>query len=356
MKKLLTVICLFMMAVMLPVLAHAMTQAEWDQQCRMKTSTSVTLYRKVATGTDIEWQEVTTLSKGTYVNRPSYDDTLDMWEVGYFNGSGESRAYAKTNAFATAVVSIHFDDGDSCPVPEALLKDQAALFKYLAQEYPGYTFSAVSGSTMYHKHKGSSENNSNEWHSTQQDAKNNASKLNVDESALPKAVIYAPRTGEASLRQKAAGNGKVIEKLKERTIVSIVKEGKRFTQVLVNGLTGYIINGALQMIDPEQEPIGEGVLTYEGRENAGTTVNVRSEPSGKARKVNEWKTGTTVIVWSLSEDEGWYEVEYDGMRAYVQADFLTMTEIYGEEEPEEAVEDAEGYDENEAENDNTNNG
>ena len=347
MKKLLTVVCLILAVMMLPVMAYAMSQKEWNQQCRMKTSSSVTLYRKVATGTDIDWQEVTTLAKGTYVNRPAYDDSIDMWEVGYYNGSGESRAYAKSNAFVSAVVSVRFDTGESCPVPEALLTDHPALFKYLENEYPGYTFSSISGSNIIHKEKASNSSNaSDDWQSLQQAAKNAASSLHADEDGLPKAIIYAPRTGEASLRQKAAGNGKVIVKLKERTIVSIVNEGKRYTQVLVNGLTGYVINGALEKIDPEQEPLGEGVLTYDGRENAGTTVNVRSEPSPKARKVNEWKTGMEVLVWSISEDEAWYEVECDGMRAYVQADYLTMTMYYGEEEEEP---EEEGYEESEEE-------
>lgn len=146
---------------------------------------------------------------------------------------------------------------------------------------------------------------------------------------LPMALVNAPKTGKATLRAAASADSKALATLKDGTIVVILDKGYRFTQVRVDGKTGYLLNGTLEKLDPDQLPIGEGMLVYPTTGGRGTTtINVRCEPSTKAAKVDQWPTGTMVLVWSISDNENWYEIEYEGVRGYVQAQFLTVTSLY----------------------------
>lgn len=362
MRKLFASLCVCMMILMLPVMALAMTETEWNQQCLLKTSASVTLYKTeasggstdVATGTDIPMYVSGSLPAGTYIKSYTYDSQLNMREIGYYSNGSEARAFVRTNSIVSAVWHVEIDDGDTYPVPEALKGDLQALFRYLAKEMPGYTFSSIPGSSKIHKEKisGSSSDSSTnngssgnrkmtEWERLQESARIAAEALKVDPTLYPKALIYAPRTGQATLRQKAAGNGKMVDKLLDGTVVWILEEGDRFSRVLVgvDGQTGYIINSALEMLDPEELPYGAGVLTYKGDASVRRNIDMRSDSQGKGRKVTSWRVGTQVIIWSFSEDEKWYEVEYEGVRLHVQADYLTITEVYDYSTPEEALEE-----------------
>lgn len=166
-----------------------------------------------------------------------------------------------------------------------------------------------------------------------------AATLHGNAEGLPMALVYAPRTGKATLREKASADARALRTLKDGTVVIVLEKGHRFTQVRVDGQVGYVLTAALEPIDPHQSPLGEGMLTCPttgGR--SATTVNVRIEPSASAIVAEAWPTGTMVLIWSVTENGQWYEVEYEGLRAYVHADDLTMTARYGEEaeETEEA--------------------
>ena len=145
----------------------------------------------------------------------------------------------------------------------------------------------------------------------------------------PMALVYAPKTGKATLRAEASADSKALGTLKDGTIMVVLDKGYRFTQVRVGDQIGYILRGAVELLDEEQLPIGEGMLIYPTTGGRGTTtINVRCEPSTGAVKVDEWPTGTMVLVWSVSKNGNWYEVEYDGLRGYVQAQYLNMTTTY----------------------------
>lgn len=350
MKKFLTSLSVCLICLMLPVIASAVTQKEWNQQCRMKTSGTVTIYSTqqsdsssgvMATGTDIDMWESGSLPAGTYIKINSYDGQLNMWEISYLKNGNVASAFIREYRIALAVANVSIDDGTTIDVPEALLEDKAALYRYLAKEMPGYTFSEIEGSSVIHKEKSNGADGYgdglSEWERLQRAAERAAELLNVDENGLPRALIYAPRTGSASLRDKASGKGKVIEKYKDGTIVSIVEEGSKFTQVLVDGKAGYIINSALEKLDPEQHPIGEGVLHYKGKTTGRNNINLRCDGTGKGRKIDTWPTGTEVIVWSVTEDEKWYEVQANGMRLYVEAQYLDIILNYEYDENGELI-------------------
>lgn len=312
----------------IPAVASAMTQTQWNQQCRAKTVGSVTLYdidwSALATSTDVPVRVVGSLGGGVYVKLYDYDDGLKLRQIGYLSGSSEAFAWVESGATTAAVAFVQTDDGNSYDVPEALMQDMSALCAYLARENPGYVFSVIVGSPVLHVEKAPEEGNE-AWQQAADDAEQTAELLAAEEASLPKATVYAPRTGRASLRTKASSRGTVIQKLPAGTIVSVVKEGKNYSQILANGLAGYVLNSALKAIDPNQVPLGTGVITYKGNPRVHTTINVRSDGTGKGHKITEWATGTEVIVWSLSDNGDWYEIEHDGMRLYIQAQYLIVT-------------------------------
>lgn len=146
---------------------------------------------------------------------------------------------------------------------------------------------------------------------------------------LPRAMVSAPRTGKATLRATPSTSGKALKQLVDGTVLIVLGESGKFTEVSFDGMTGYVLTSALEMIDLEQLPLGEGMLTYPTTGGRGTTtVNVRSEASARARKIDAWPTGTIVLVWTVTEDGRWYEIEYENVRGYVSAEFLTVTQVY----------------------------
>lgn len=355
MKKILMILCVCVLCVMIPVMALAVTQTEWNQQCKLKISADVTYYLVdlAATESDLPDTGVLpmkrggTLTAGTYVKIVDYDSQLDMWAVDFFGGSGVTEVFIRDYRIVTATASVTIYDGktyETLAVPEALLSDSKALFKYLADEMSGYTFSWMADGKTIRKEKGSSSNGEERaaWKSLQQLAEEEAAALNLNIEDLQQALIYAPRTGKASLRQRAAGNGKIIEKLLDGTVVYIVEEGSKYTQVLAGNKTGYIINSALEMVEPELMPIGEGVLTYNGKTTGRTAINMRCDPGTKFRKIDAWPTGTEVVIWSISEDEKWYEVEHDGVRLHTQVEYVTVTELYDYDSEEDETASEEG--------------
>lgn len=356
MKKILTLLFTCVICVMVPVMALAMTQKEWNQQCILKTSAAIPYFltekagdnSELATGTDIPMWRAGTLPAGTYIKQIGFDDQLNMWVINYFDGSDIAEVYIRDYQVNTASRTVSIYDGknyETRAVPEALIGDDEALCKYLAKEMPGYTFSMMADGTTVLKEKGTgADGEQGMWKSLKQQAIEAAAALNLNIDDLRVALIYAPRTGKASLRRTAAGNGKVIDKLLDGTVVYIVQESGKFTQVLAGNMTGYIITTALEMVDPDQLPLGEGLLTYKGQTTGKAKINMRSDPGSQGRKITTWPVGTPVLVWSLSEDGAWYEVEANGIRLYVQAEYLTVTELYdyGAEEANEAVADEAG--------------
>ena len=138
------------------------------------------------------------------------------------------------------------------------------------------------------------------------------------------AVIYAPNTGKCSLRQKATESAKAIKQCKAGTVVAVLEYGSKFCQVDYQGQVGYVLTRCLQFHDSNVQPMGTGMLTYNGKGTGRTTINIRHEASGKSAKIAEWKTGTQVTVFGLADS--WYEIEYKGIHGYVMEKFLTMTE------------------------------
>ncbi len=134
------------------------------------------------------------------------------------------------------------------------------------------------------------------------------------------ATIYAPRTGKASLRQTASSKGTLLKNCKAGTIVSVLAIGNGYTRINYKGTVGYIKTACLKFYG-DSESTAQGVLSYKGNTGGGTTVNVRNTPKGDSAKVAEWRTGTEVTI--LSHENGWYEIEANGMHGYVMEKYVT---------------------------------
>lgn len=135
------------------------------------------------------------------------------------------------------------------------------------------------------------------------------------------AVIYAPNTGKASLRKTASNNATVIKTCKAGVIVPVIEVGKTYTKVNYKGTIGYVKNSSLQFYSATSQDTTTGKLSYKGKTNGGTTVNVRCKADEKSAVVATWKTGTAVRILSIAK--GWYEIEAKGIHGWVLQEYLT---------------------------------
>ncbi len=138
------------------------------------------------------------------------------------------------------------------------------------------------------------------------------------------AVVYAPRTGQASLRSKANGGGSLIRKCKAGTVVSVLEIKGDYSLVNVKGDVGYMRNDCLQYYPAAPETEGTAQLSYNGKTNGSTTINVRNAASGDSAKVAEWETGTEVTVFGRKD--GWVEIEAKGVHGWVLEKYVTAKE------------------------------
>ena len=135
------------------------------------------------------------------------------------------------------------------------------------------------------------------------------------------AVIYAPNTGKASLRKSAFDNATVLKTCKAGVIVSVIEVGKTYTKVNYKGTIGYVKNSSLQFYSAASQDTATGKLSYKGKTNGGTTVNVRCKADKESVVVATWETGTAVRI--LSTANGWYEIEAKGIHGWVLQEYLT---------------------------------
>ena len=135
------------------------------------------------------------------------------------------------------------------------------------------------------------------------------------------AVIYAPNTGRASLRKSAFDNATVLKTCKAGVIVSVIEVGKTYTKVNYKGTIGYVKNSSLQFYSAAHQDTATGKLSYKGKTNGATTVNVRCKADKESAVVATWETGTAVRI--LSSANGWYEIEAKGIHGWVLQEYLT---------------------------------
>ena len=135
------------------------------------------------------------------------------------------------------------------------------------------------------------------------------------------AVIFAPNTGHAALRKGPKESAKLLKNCKAGVIVQVLEAGEVYAKVDYKGTAGYVKNTSMQFFAPT-EAQGTGLLSYRGKTNGSTTVNVRCKADKNSWIVAQWETGTEVTVLSFAD--GWYEIEAHGIHGYVLAQYLTV--------------------------------
>lgn len=136
------------------------------------------------------------------------------------------------------------------------------------------------------------------------------------------AVIYAPRTGKCSLRKTESDKSKLLKKCKAGTVVIVLEYGEGHCKINYKGTDGYVSTDCLKFYGTNVKALGTGVLSYNGKTTGKTTINIRNAPDKSSETIDEWRTGTKVTFFSY--ENGWYEVENNGMHGYVLEKFLTI--------------------------------
>ena len=347
---LLILVCLLM----LPVFATAETQQEFELKCNKKTATAATVYSFLNSPLNAEGEVIGYIPASTYVILGGTGS--DNWKyITYMvNGSKKSgwaqvklidcfSVIRKSDGFA---YNIHENDPDY----EAKIKEGVLEFditKY-SDERAYYRYRGGLGPEPERK-DGSNAAQSQSSSQTDTQASNSGTSVGIVELGrtsskiqyqgktvsvstsdltfsenVPEnkklATIYAPRTGKASLRQTASSKGTLLKNCKAGTIVSVLAIGNGYTRINYKGTVGYIKTACLKFYG-DSESTAQGVLSYKGNTGGGTTVNVRNTPKGDSAKVAEWRTGTEVTI--LSHENGWYEIEANGMHGYVMEKYVT---------------------------------
>ena len=346
-----TFFCVLICLVFMAAMALAMSQSEWDSQCINKTTGSTTVY-----GSTARDSVVATLSGGSYVKQSGFDPESNLWHISFYQNGSVSSGYVESGSLTVAMATVSVDGGSMENIPESMAGNYEAIAEYLNSQYSDRVFSAGgSGVHVEYLNKDADdgevkrqvtikqseiipvpENLQNivqlgsKWTIVRDGEENKVvetASISFSEKVKAKdqlAVIYASRKGEVTMHTQPRVNSSVLCKIPTGTVVAVLKKGNNYTRIFYDGMVGCVLSTTIRTLDMTKEPVGTGILTYDGRVIRGQDINVRSGPSGQARILESWVTGTEVQVWS--HQKSFYEIEYQGIRVYVNDRFLTVTE------------------------------
>lgn len=360
MKKLFGIVSILLVITMLPVVVFAQTQEEWNRAARKKTKCSTTVWRIVGDEKVYE-----TIPANTYCVIDSSvgdNEKLITYMVNGVKKSGVidasclvsvTSSYRGSDGMAHEVHELDPEHDSTLAQNEVITIAQSQLY-YGTTDYSEFDFStpdsptAQAAQTTAGRSASKKENEQGTvnskidqeevqvslaqlgTHTSQVVYKGTTTKVPTAElsfsSNVPEekriASVFAPRTGKASLRATASSSADVIKKCKSGTIVAVLEYGEKFCMINYDGSVGYVLTSCLRFHTPDESPISTGILTYKGKATGSTTINIRTSADGDSAKIAEWRTGTEVLVFT--KDNNWYEVEANGKRGYVKAEFLTL--------------------------------
>ena len=309
MKKGQRLLCLFLCLVLLPMCASAMTEEEWQAECRYITTTTATIYDYAygesvdengqATGTFIE---STTLPAGTYIKVGAARDTKRR--MSYFSGGyvltgyidpGTYQSLSGTDSGSSKVIrpstpwTVNYDGGS------AVITALGTVHTTITVDGESLTVPTADLS----------------WDTEAEESKQIA-------------CVNKKSIKSLSMRAEMSTKGEVLTKIPCGTLVIVQKVGKKYTRVYYDGMVGYLLNTYLNYY-----PIGseaeQKVLAYNGFTNGKATVRVRFSTSKSSRKLAEQPTGTLVEVIEVKKT--WSRVEVNGIRGFIMNQFLQIPDI-----------------------------
>ena len=259
-----------------------------------------------------------------------------------------------TAAFAEETaekVVIYFQDGSRVLLPAEIANDAQKLDAYCAEYFPGRLYTKDAESAAYKYDASLSEKWAVETYGegsramsvrlmklgihTSVVANTQGEELHVPTAELTirgfedkdhsVAVISAPRTGKASVRDKAASNGKVLTSAAAGSIVAVTEyTNASYTKIVYGDVEGYILTSCLIFQDTDKEPTGKGTVHIKGAVDGKSDVVIRNTASKSSAKVAEAATGTEVNIFAEQGD--WYAVEGDGWFGYILKQYLKLNE------------------------------
>lgn len=342
-----------LLIVLLPVTALAQSQADFALSCTVKTAQETALYVLIQTSDETgaavaDYAPLTTLAADTPLRLTgAKNEARGLRECWYYADGAARKAWVPADALTTATVTFYLDDGAVLMLSESLAEDEAALAAYFADRYPGREYSTtpppppppapIVPDAWLSAAEGAAEENipvkvlqlgmtetsvEDEAHNVFSVSTNQLIFADGVDAAHRIAVIHAPRTGSASLREKADGSGKKLEACDTGRIVPVLEVGVSFTRVRYEGREGWVMTEALQFFPGGGEPLGTGTIHFKGKTDGANVIKIYTTASTGSAQVAALKTGVTVTV--LSHSGGWYAVEHEGWYGYVHQQNLTM--------------------------------
>jgi len=140
------------------------------------------------------------------------------------------------------------------------------------------------------------------------------------------AYIYAPDTGKCTLRSGPSKNSRAITQCKTGVIVQVLEEGNGYVKIDYQGAEGYVLSGCLTMYSFTDRIAGTGMLHLQGNTEGQNLINIRARASKDSAIVAKWPTGKEVLIFDRVNSgyvpEGWWEIEGDGLRGFVMAEYI----------------------------------
>lgn len=309
----------------LPALA-ASTEEEWNASCNWVISQNTTLYsasfgEDATTATDLSvFKPFGTISAGAKVSIRS--SANGMREIYYWNGgkrsawvedsavrwagsssgsssSGSSGSTTGTNlgsrktvkssgVWKALDVTLYLGEGETMPVSLEQLGTAECIV------FDGEAMQTVLTENLY-------------WETKAE-----------DDQRL--GIVYAPKTGKATLRASDSTKAKSLMQCKAGMIVVVLEVDDLFTRVMCEGKEGYILTNALTLCGAvPEEDFTHATLAYKGRTNTSSTVPVYSARTS-GWKIKQWRVGNEVV--KLNEVGKWSEIEIEGWHGWVKTEYL----------------------------------
>lgn len=134
-------------------------------------------------------------------------------------------------------------------------------------------------------------------------------------------VIYAPRTGKATLREKGDKKAAALGTCVNGKVVTLLEWGSDFSRILDEGKEGYVLTSCVQEHKMHAQcPTGR--LTLKGKTDGKDRINLRQKATKNSEKVTALPTGTEITV--IEQKNDWSEIIADGIYGFVQNQYVEV--------------------------------
>lgn len=131
---------------------------------------------------------------------------------------------------------------------------------------------------------------------------------------------------QLNFRLGPSTNDTVIGGLSEGTTFTVLSESNGWYKINYDGTIGYVYgyyvsigNNSSSLSNSSSNTSKSGVVS---NLNSGVDLNFRSGPNTDYSIIGELSEGTSVTI--LSENNGWYKINYDGTVGYVYSDYISI--------------------------------